>query len=151
LQLPLTGALMVTVVAVTESAVPPELEGWPATVTQLPTVRSLDVTVTSWVIVVALVKVTVTCPEVGFCTSRLDPDTAAAVPTTPGKAAWLLAGDGLLVPATEGVEVAAALLQADAASATTPRPRAGIQRCQFRLVADARLVMAPIMVNSHPL
>jgi len=151
LQLPLTGVLMVTVVAVTDLVADPLVEGWPTTATQLPAVTSFDVTATVSVITVAVLKVTVTCPLVGFCTSMLDPDTAAAVPTTPGKAAWVLAGVGLLLAA--GVVVAAVVPpppQAVAASAT-PRPaRAGVQRRQLRLAADARLVVTPIMVDSHP-
>ena len=95
-QLPLTGALMVTVVAVTELAAAPVVEGLPITVTQLPTVTSFAVTDTVSMIGVLVVNVTVTCPEVGFWTSMLDPDTAAAVPVTPGKAAALLAGLGVL-------------------------------------------------------
>jgi hypothetical protein len=86
-QLPLTGVLMVTLVAVTGLAAAPVAEGWPTTVTQLSAVTSFEVTVTVSVIGVVAVKVTVTCPEVGFWTSMVDPDTAAAVPTTPGKAA----------------------------------------------------------------
>jgi hypothetical protein len=151
-QLPLTGALMVTVVAVTDLLAPALAEGWPATVTQLPTETLLDVAATASVIAVALVKVTVTCPVAGFCTSRLDPDTAAAVPTTPGKAAGReLAAAGLLL-ATWGAAVVPALPQAVAPSATSPAPaRAGVQRrSQFRLAAGARLVVARIMVGSHP-
>ena len=106
-QLPLTGALMVTLVAVTDLAAAPAAEGVPTTVTQLPTVTSFDVTDTVSVIGVVAVKVTVTCPEVGFWTSRLDPDTAAAVPTTPGKAAGLADGVGLLPGAAELAMVAA--------------------------------------------
>src|SRR6516164_5688221 len=83
----------------------------------------------------------------------LEPDTAAAVPTTPGKAACAPAGAvllfaaGLLLAAV-GVEVAAPPPpQAVAASAISPRPaRAGVQR---RLAADARLGVAAIMVGSH--
>jgi hypothetical protein len=150
-QLPLTGVLMVTVVAVTVLVAAPPADGWPTTVTQLPTVRSADFADTVSVIAVEAVKVTVTCPLVGFCTSMLDPDTAAAVPTTPGKAAWLLA-DAELLLATEGVAVAPAPPQAVAASATIPRPaREGIQRRRRdRRRADGRLVVTPIMVGSHP-
>ena len=147
LQLPLAGVLMVTAVAVIDLVAPPVVEGWPATTTQLPTVTSLDVTVTVSVMAVAAVKVTVTCPVVGFCTSRLDPDTAAAVPTAPGKAVWVLAGVGLsLAPA---VVLGPAPPHADTASATIAGlTRARIQRRrQLRLAADARLVVAPVMVN----
>jgi hypothetical protein len=127
LHLPLAGVLMVTVVAVTVlEAAPPEraaplAEGRPTTVAQLPTVRSRDAAGTVSLIAVDFVKVTVTCPEVGFCTSRLEADTAAAVPTTPGKATWPLAGGGLLL-ATTGVAAVPELPQAVAASATSPRP-----------------------------
>ena len=129
MQLPLTGTLMVTLVAVTDlAAAPPAApvpvpEGLPTTVTQLPTVTAFDVTVTVSVIGVVPVKVTVTCPEVGFWTSMLDPDTAAAVPTTPGKAAGEADGAGLLLGAAELAMVAAGvavvpppLLQAAVAS-----------------------------------
>ena len=153
-QLPLTGALMVTVVAVTGPVADPAADGLPTTVTQLPTVTSFAVAVTVSVIGVVAVKVTVTCPEVGFWTSRLDPETAAAVPTTPGKAAWLADGDGLLPGAAELAMVAAGVaelpvLPPQAATPRTTRPspaRAGTQR---RPAADARFV-APIMVHSHP-
>jgi hypothetical protein len=161
-QLPLTGALIVTLVAVTGLAAAPALadpvpEGVPTTVTQLPTVTSFDVTVTVSVMGVVAVKVTVTCPEVGFWTSMLDPDTAAAVPTTPGKAARAPVGAGLLLGAAgeptvaAGVAMAAVvplLPQAVTARATIPSPaRAGTQR---RLAAEAGFVAAPIMVHSHP-
>jgi hypothetical protein len=152
---PLVGVLMVTVVAVTDVAGVPlavPAGGWPNTLTQLPTATSFAVVDTVSVIGVLLVKVTVTCPLVGFCTSMLDPDTAAAVPVTPGKAAAALVGAGLapLLLAAAGVLVAA-LPQPAVTSATAPRPtRAGIQpRRQFPLVADARLVVAPIMVGSQ--
>jgi hypothetical protein len=146
-QLPLTGVLTVTVVAVTDLLADPLLAGVPTTETQLPTVTSLDVTATVSVIGVAAVKVTVTCPLVGFCTSMLAADTAAAVPTTPGKAAWLLAGVGLtLAAAAEGVGVAfPPLAQAVAASATPRQASAGVQRRQVRPAADMCLVVAPIM------
>ena len=154
MQLPLTGALMVTLVAVTDLAAAPVAEGLPTTATQLPTVTSFDVTVTVSVIGVVAVKVTVTCPEVGFWTSRLDPETAAAVPTTPGKAAWVPAGAELLLCAAgeaDAVPATAAVVppppQAATATTTIPSPaRAGTQR---RAAADARFV-APIMVHSHP-
>jgi hypothetical protein len=157
-QLPLTGALMVTLVAVTGLAAAPVAEGWPTTVTQLPTVTSFEVTVTVSVIGVVAVKVTVTCPEVGFWTSMLDPDTAAAVPTTPGKAALVPDGVGLLPGAAElamvaaGVAVVPAPPQAATASTTIPAPaRAGAQhRPGLRPAADARLVAALIMVDSRP-
>jgi hypothetical protein len=151
LQLPLDGVLMVTVVAATDLA-DPLAEGFPTTATQLPTVRSFDVTVTVSVITVAVVKVTVTSPLVGFCTCILDPDTAAAVPATPGKAAGALAvGVGLSLPAIGVAAVVPAPPQAVAAKAT-PRPvRAGIQRRrQLGRAADACRVGAPIMVDSHP-
>jgi hypothetical protein len=128
-------------------------------VTQLPTVTSFDVTLTVSVIAVVAVKVTVTCPEVGFCTSRLDPDTAAAVPTVPGKAAWApVVGAGLLFGAAElamvaaGVAVAPPPPQAVRASTAIPTPaRAGAQRSrELRPAADAQLVAALIMVDSHP-
>jgi hypothetical protein len=100
------------------------------------------------------VKVTVTCPVAGFCTSMLDPDTAAAVPTTPGKAAALLAGAGLvlLLLGATGVAVVPLLAQAATAGRTSPRPaRAGAQRRgQLRLAAEVRLVVAAIMANSRP-
>ncbi len=154
-QLPLTGALMVTVVAVTGEAADPVADGVPTTVTQLPTVTSFAVTDTVSVIGVLAVKVTVTCPEVGFWTSRLDPETAAAVPTTPGKAAWPADGDGLLPGAAELAMVAAGVaeLPAPPPHAVTPRTtipspaRAGAQR---RPAADARFVAAAIMMRSHP-
>jgi hypothetical protein len=164
-QLPLTGALMVTVVAVTfRETAPPEgvdpLAGadapagaWPTTATQLPTVTSFDVTDTAWLIAVLLVKVTVTCP-VEFCTSMLDADTAAAVPLTPGKAAGEPVGAGLLLLlAAGGLAVAPEPPQAVTASATSPRTaRAGIHRSrELRLAADARLIVAPIMMNSQSL
>ena len=154
-QLPLTGALMVTVVAVTGPVADPAADGLPTTVTQLPTVTSFAVAVTVSVIGVVAVKVTVTCPEVGFWTSRLDPETAAAVPTTPGKAAWEGVGAGLLacaaglaaaVPAT--VALLPPLPQAATPRTTIPSPaRAGAQR---RPAADARFVVSAIMVHSHP-
>jgi hypothetical protein len=154
---PLTGALMVTVVAVTEWVADPAAEGVPTTLTQLPAVTSFDVTVTVSLIGVLAVKVTVTCPEVGFWTSRLDPDTAAAVPTTPGKAAALAvgAGVGLLLAAAEGsdgVVVLAAPPHAVTARITIPTPaRAGVQRrCQLRVTVDAPLVAVSIIVRSHP-
>jgi hypothetical protein len=146
---------MVTVVAVTVlEAVPPEVaaplaEDWPVTETQLPAVTSFDVAATVSLIGVELVKVTVTWPLV-FCTSRLFGDTAAAVPTTPGKAAWVLDGAGLLL-AADGVAALPALPQAVATTATIPEPtRAGIQRRgRLRLAAGARLVVAPVIVDSH--
>jgi hypothetical protein len=152
-QLPLTGLLMVTLAAVTDLVAAPVAEGTPTTATQLPTATSFDVTVTVSVIGVVAVKVTVTCPAVGFCTSRLDPDTAAAVPTTPGKAAAVLVGAGLLLLlGAAGVAVLPLLAQAAAAGTAITRPaRAGVQRRgQLRLAADVRLVVAPIMANSHP-
>ena len=163
-QLPLTGALMVTLVAVTDRLAAVLAGGWPTTVTQLPTARSFDVTVTVSVIAVAAVKVTVTCPEVGFWTSRLDPDTAAAVPTVPGKAARVRVGAGLRPGAAELALVAAGVAgvagvalvppppQAATVSATIPTPvRAGAQRRrELRPAADVPLVAAPIMVDSHP-
>jgi hypothetical protein len=60
LQLPFTGALTVTVVAVTDLVADPFEVGAPTTETQLPTVTSADVTVTVSVIGVVAVKVTVT-------------------------------------------------------------------------------------------
>jgi len=152
-QLPLTGALTVTLVAVTDLVAAPVAEGWPTTVTQLPTAMSFDVTATVSVIGVVAVKVTVTCPVVGFCTSRLAPDTAAAVPTTPGKAVAVLVGAGLLLlGATAGIAVLPLLAQAVAAGTTIARPaRAGAQRRgQLRLAAEVRLVVAAIMANSRP-
>ena len=157
-QLPLTGVLMVTLVAVTGVVAAPVAEGWPITVTQLPTVTSFEVTVTESVNGVVPVKVTVTCPEVGFWTSMLDPDTAAAVPTTPGKAARVPVGAGLLLGAAElamaaaGVALVPPLLQPATASITIPAPvRAGAQRRrELRPTADARLIGAPIMLDSHP-
>src|SRR6202522_3704299 len=154
-QSPLTGALMVTLVAVTDLAAAPAAEGLPTTVTQLPTVTSFDVTLTVSVIGVLAVKVTVTCPEVGFWTSRLDPDTAAAVPTTPGKADGAAVGVGLLPGAAELAMVAAGVAalpelppQAVTPRTTIPSPaRAGAQR---RPAADARFVAAAIMMRSHP-
>jgi len=156
--LPLTGALMVTLVAATGEVAPPVAAGLPTTVTQLPTVTSFDVTATVSVIAVVAVKVTVTCPEVGFWTSTLDPDTAAAVPTVPGKAAWVPVGDGLLLGAAElatvaaGVALVPLLPQAATVSTTMPTPvRAGIQRRrELRPATDARFVEAPIMVDSQP-
>src|SRR4051794_12322956 len=152
-QLPLTGVLTVTVVAVTDRvadplAAPPA-GGWPITVTQLPTVTSRDAAATSSVIAVAEVKVTVTCPLVEFWTSRLEADTAAAVPMTPGKAACELAGAGLLLLlATGGAAVAPEPPQAVTARTASPA-RAGVQRRQLRQVADTWLIAAPFMVNSH--
>ena len=154
-QLPLTGALIVTVVAVTDLLAAPAAEGVPITATQLPTVTSLAVTDTVSTIGVLAVNVTVTCPEVGFWTSMLDPDTAAAVPVTPGNAAALLDGLGVLAAAAgaaEGVLLVPELPHAVAARTTIPTPaRAGAQRrCQLRAAVDAPLVVAPIMVDSHP-
>jgi hypothetical protein len=77
----------------------------------------------------------------------LHPDTAAAVPTTPGKAAWVLVGVGLTLAAAEaGGMVDPALPQAVAASAN-PRPAsAGVRRRrQLRPAAHPRLVMRPII------
>jgi hypothetical protein len=130
-------------------------------VTQLPTVSFFDVTVTVSVIAVVALKVTVTCPEVGFCTSRLDPDTAAAVPTVPGKAAWVPVGAGLLPGAAElatvaagvaGVAVVPAPPQAATASTTIPTPaRAGaLRRRGLRPASNERLVAALVMIDSHP-
>ena len=156
MQLPLTGALMVTVVAVTGLAADPVVDGLPITVTQLPTVTSFAVTDTVSVIGVLVVNVTVTCPEVGFWTSMLDPDTAAAVPVTPGKAAALLDGLGVLAAAAGAADgvvlVVPELPHAVAARTTIPTPaRAGVQRrCQLRAAVDAPLVVAPIMMDSHP-
>jgi hypothetical protein len=149
---------MVTLVAVTGLAAAPVAEGWPTTVTQLPTVTSFDVTETVSVIAVLALKVTVTCPEVGFWTSRLDPDTAAAVPTVPGKAAWAPVGAGLLLGAAELAMVAAGVAadpappQAVTARTTIPAPaRVGAQRRRGLCpAADARPVAALIMVDSHP-
>jgi hypothetical protein len=157
-QLPLTGALIVTLVAVTDRVAAPLAEGCPTTVTQLPTVTSFEVTVTVSVIGVVAVKVTVTCPEVGFWTSMLVPDTAAAVPTVPGKAAAVPVGAGLLLGVAElamvgaGAALVPLLPQAATVSTTMPTPiRAGAQRRrELRPAADARLVAAPIMVRSHP-
>jgi hypothetical protein len=151
-QLPLTGLLMVTLAAVTDLVPAPVDAGTPTTVTQLPTVTSFAVAATVSVIAVVAVKVTVTCPVVGFCTSRLDPDTAAAVPTTPGKAAAVLVGAGLLLGTAGAAVVPAPLAHAVAASTTIPRPaRAGAKRRpRLRLAADVRLVVAPVMANSHP-
>jgi hypothetical protein len=153
---PLTAALMVTVVAVTGPVADPVVDGLPMTVTQLPTVTSFAVTETVSVIGVLAVKVTVTCPEVGFWTSMVDPDTAAAVPVTPGKAAALLDGLGVLA-ACAGAAVGVLLVvpelpHAVAVSSTIPTPaRAGVQRrCQLRPAAGAPLVIAPIMMGSHP-
>jgi hypothetical protein len=145
---------MVTLVAVTDLVAAPAADGAPTTVTQLPTVTSFDVTATVSVIGVVAVKVTVTCPVVGFCTSMLDPDTAAAVPTTPGKAAALLVGAGLLalLLGTAGVAVLPPLAQAVAAGTTITRPaKAGAQRRgQLRRAADVRLVVAAVMASSRP-
>jgi hypothetical protein len=124
----------------------------PTTETQLPTVTSFDVTATVSVIGVVAVKVTVTCPLVGFCTSMLDPDTAAAVPTTPGKAGAVLDGAGLaLLLGATGVGVLPLLPQAVAASAVITRPaRAGAQRRGQLRLADVRLVVAAVMASSRP-
>jgi hypothetical protein len=144
---------MVTVVAVTDRVADPLVEGLPITATQLPTVTSCEVTATVSVITVAVVKVTVTSPLVGFCTCMLDPETAAAVPTTPGNAAaWALGVEVGLWFAVGGVlAMVPALPQAVTASAA-PRPTnaAGQLRRQLCRAADARRVVAPIMVDSHP-
>jgi hypothetical protein len=77
---------------------------------------------TVWVNVVLGLMLTVTWPVVGFCTSSVEPDTAAAVPKAPGGGVlpgavvvglWFEAGlvDAVLAPP-----------QAAAASASTPRP-----------------------------
>ena len=153
---PLTGALIVTVVAVTERDEDEVVDGLPTTVTQLPTFTSAAVAVTVSVIGVLALNVTVTCPEVGFWTSMLVPDTAAAVPTTPGNAAALLDGFGVAAAwagAVDGVVlVVPELPHAVAVSSTIPTPaRAGVQRrCQLRLAAGAPFVVAPVMSDSHP-
>jgi hypothetical protein len=77
---------------------------------------------TVWVNAVLGLMFTVTWPVVGFCTSSVDPDTAAAVPKAPGGGElpgavvvglWFEEGlvDAVLEPP-----------QAAAASASTPRP-----------------------------
>ena len=76
---------MVTVVAVTGPVADPAADGLPTTVTQLPTVTSFAVAVIVSVIGVLAVKVTVTCPEVGFWTSRLDPGDRGGRADDPGK------------------------------------------------------------------
>jgi hypothetical protein len=150
---PWTGALIVTLVAVTDRLADPVVDGVPTTVTQLPTVTSFAVAVTVSVIGVLAVKVTVTCPEVGFWTSMLGPDTAAAVPTTPGKAAALLDGRGVLAAwagAADGVVLVVPEPPPQAATPRTTRPRPARAGAQRRPAADARFVAAAIMMRSHP-
>ena len=90
--------------------------------TQAPATRSAAVASTVWVNVVLGLMLTVTWPVVGFCTSSVEPDTAAAVPKAPCAGElpgavvvglWLEEGlvDAVLEPP-----------QAAAASASTPRP-----------------------------
>jgi hypothetical protein len=153
---PLTGALIVTVVAVTDRlavVAAPDVDGFPTTVTQLPTVTSLAVTATVSEIGVLALNVTVTWPEVGFWTSMLDPDTAAAVPTTPGNAAVLGRAEADGEPAAAAGEAGAAALpepppHAVAASITIPAAAStGVQR---RVAASAPLVVAPFIGGSLP-
>ena len=57
-----------------------ELERCPIAVTQSPTANAAMVTDLVWENPVLAVKVTVTCPVAGSCTSTLLPEIAAAMP-----------------------------------------------------------------------
>jgi len=112
------------------------------TVTQEPTVTSARVPVTVLENVVDELKFTVTCPVLGFWTSRLVALTAAAVPNAPGGAAGAaeLELDGAEVELAEGVEVPPQATRPTArAAAISARPdRAPTWRRRRRV--DAELV-----------
>jgi hypothetical protein len=102
-QLPLTGWLTVTAVAVNEVAVAePEVV---VAVTQSPALTALAARVTCWVNFVVAVQVTATWPVCAFCTCRVEPETAAISPDAAGPRAAARAGE--LPPAeADGLAVA---------------------------------------------
>ncbi len=86
-----------------------DLEGVPVTVTQSPDVSELTAWVTVWEKVVDDVQLTAVCPEVGFCTSMVEPVMAATLPLAP------MVEGAAAAPAAEPSVVAAT-------SATAPPP-----------------------------
>ena len=104
-----------------------DLDGVPVTVTQSPVAKVLTVSVTvleNWVVDVQL---TVVCPELGFCTSMLEPESAATLPVAP-------------LNEVEGVDAAPAV-EATAVAATSAVALVAMNRAQRR-----RLVLRLVMV-----
>jgi hypothetical protein len=91
-------------------------DGVPVAVTQLPTVMELTVSETVLENCVAGVQLTVVWPVPAFCTSMLEPVTAATLPET-GMGALV----GVAAPAAEATIVAATI-------AVVPVPRHRAQR-----------------------
>jgi hypothetical protein len=124
------------------------LAGWlppdfAVTTTHEPTVTSASVPLVVFVNVVLDVKFTVVWPLV-FCTSRLDADTAAAVPNAPGGGwlPWLGAAARVVLAGGAddgGVELPphAAMTVMATVPATSARPGSTRRRARRSVVADA--------------
>ena len=66
-----------------------DFEGVPVTVTQVPAASELTVSVTDLEKFVVDVQLTVVWPLLGFCTSMVEPDSAATLPVAPmGGVRW---------------------------------------------------------------
>ena len=104
-----------------------DLDGVPVTVTQSPAAKVLTVSVTVLENCVVDVQLTVVCPALGFCTSMLEPESAATLPLAPLKE-------------VEGVDAAPAA-EATAVAATSAVALVAMNRAQRR-----RLVLRLVMV-----
>jgi hypothetical protein len=100
-----------------------DLEGVPVTVTQSPDVSELTAWVTVCEKVVDDVQLTAVCPVLAFCTSMVEPVTAATLP---------------LAPMVEGVVAAPAaeprVVAATSATAPVPTYRARRRRLLLQLI-----------------
>ena len=104
-----------------------DLDGVPVTVTQSPAAKVLTVSVTVLENCVVDVQLTVVCPVLGFCTSMLEPESAATLPLAPWKE-------------VEGVDAAPAA-EATAVAATSAVAPVAMNRAQRR-----RLVLWLVLV-----
>jgi hypothetical protein len=130
------GEAVVTVMLRAAMVVFDDFDGVPLTVTQSPAATLLTGSLTVRENVVVGVQLTVVWPELTFCTSMLEPDSAATLPEAPPKSDDLVAAPAA-VPVTR-----------EAATATTPAPaparRGQLRRLVLWLIGVSMSVWSPL-------